>query len=110
MDRKTIFGVLLGVLFCTMLAAAPFRWPGNAQYNLMGPPTGSITCVQHDTNKLTAVARRVRFNAGGTCKLGYLDGTTYTGTFVAGEVVDGLIDQIYDTGTSIADADIQPQP
>ncbi len=107
MDRKMIFGVLLGVTLCMLMGAADdFRWAGREAYQLTGPPTGIITCVQHDTTHL-AVARRARLNAAGTCKFGYIDGTTSSDTYVAGDVVDGLINQVYDTGTSIADADIR---
>lgn len=107
MDRRTVFGMLLGVMLCMLMGAADdFRWPGREAYQLTGPATGIITCAQNDTTHL-AVARRVRFNAGGTCKLGYLDGTTSSDTYSAGDIVDGLINQVYDTGTSIADADIR---
>lgn len=107
MDRKTIFGVMLGVLLCTMMGAAANRYAGNAGYSLTGPGTGFVTCVQHDTNELATVARQIRFNAGGTCKMVGVDGTTYTGTYTAGEVRNVQIKQIFDTGTSIADADIE---
>lgn len=107
MDRKTIFGVMLGVLLCTMMGAAANRYAGNAGYALTGPGTGFVTCVQHDTNELATVARQIRFNSGGTCKMVGVDGTTYTGTYAAGETRNVQIKQIFDTGTSIADADIE---
>lgn len=66
---------------------------------------GFVTCVQHDTNKLS-VFRLVRFNAAGTCKIGAVDGSTYSGTYIAGEQLAIQGNQIFDTGTSLADADI----
>ena len=86
--------------------AADNRYPGAFGQSLEGPGTGFVACVQHDTNKLASVFRLVRFNAGGTCKIGAVDGSTYSGTYVAGEQLAIQGDQIFDTGTSIADADI----
>lgn len=86
--------------------AADNRWPNAFGQALDGPGTGFVTCVQHDTNELSAVGRLVRFNAAGTCKLGAVDGTTYSGTYAAGEQLAIQVKQVYDTGTSIADADI----
>lgn len=105
--RWIVFGLLLGVFVASAFGAAARRYAGNAGYSLTGPVTGIVTCVQHDTNELATEARTVRFNTAGTCKLGFRDGTTYSGTWAAGERYDGLIIQVFDTGTSIADADIQ---
>lgn len=99
-------GFLMLMIVSVAFSAAINPWAGTKGVYLTGPVTGIITCDQEDATELPTVARTVRFNAAGTCKLGFVDGTTYSGTWVAGEKYDGLIKQVYDTGTSIADADI----
>lgn len=105
--RWFVFGFLVAMTCAMAMGAADNRYPGAFGYSLTGPGTGFVTCVQHDTNELATVARQIRFNAGGTCKMVGVDGTTYTGTYTAGEVRNVQIKQIFDTGTSIADADIE---
>ncbi len=96
--------ILVGLL----LGAAQNNYPGPRGYELTGPATGVFDCVQHDTNPLSHVARAVRFSAAGTITFRCVDGSIGEETVEAGDVLPIQMDQIFDTGTDIPDANIHP--
>lgn len=71
-----------------------------------GVPFGVIAIVQHDTNDLAEMVRGVYCSAAGNVKLGFHNGSSATFTVVAGQILWGMIDRVYDTGTTIADASL----
>lgn len=88
-----------------MPAATAF--PPQDGKNILAPGIGVFAPVQHDTNKLTYIARAIVWKADGTIKFGCQDGSSDTLTAVAGYQLSLVqIDQIYDTGTDLTNAQI----
>lgn len=76
----------------------------------IGLPRDVVAIVQHDTNLLSETIRGIYCNAAGDVRVKYHGmggsdtGGTATHTVVAGQVLWGLIVQVLDTGTTLADA------
>ncbi len=91
-----------------MTVVATKVWSDNP-HMLIGPSRGGLACVQSDTDQQTIEFRRVTCCAAGTLKLGCADSAGSTLSFTAvvvGQVIDGVFNMVYDTGTSLANADI----
>lgn len=97
--------VALGFVLVLLMGAATDNF-ATFRPGLSDPCTSSFACVQHQTNTLTRVPRMIRFDAAGDVKLGFADGTTAEFTVLPGETLPLRPNQVYDTGTSLADADI----
>ena len=67
---------------------------------------GMVAATQHDTNTISPMPFGFRADAAGDVKFRDSLGNDVTVTVVPGEVILCLLDMIYDTGTSLADADI----
>ena len=87
--------------------AAPTAFPPQDGKNILAPGIGVFEPVQHNTNELEAVARAIIWLADGTIKFGCLDGSDGTITATAGyQLALVQINQIYDTGTDLTNAQI----
>lgn len=93
-----LVGVMLG------LGVATSNYPGRAAYGLTAPATGAFTPAQSDTVELTYVARGIKCEAAGDVKYKCIDGSDGTETVVAGERIPAQVVLIYDTGTTLTDA------
>lgn len=88
-----------------MPAATAF--PPHDGKNILAPGIGVFAPTQHDTNKLTYIARAIIWLADGTIKFGCADTSSGSITATAGYQLSLVqIDQIYDTGTDLTNAQI----
>jgi D-aminopeptidase len=77
---------------------------GSYPSGTFGVPYGVIAIVQADAADLTEMVRGIYCNAAGDVKVGYHNGSSATHTVVAGQVLWGMIDRVYDTGTTLTNA------
>lgn len=98
--------LLVAVAMGTTQATAPSDTPRSLIFD---PSPGFITCDQDDTEYQTGTFRIVTAEAAGDVKLGAVDGTSDTITVAAGQVIIGRFNRVYDTGTTLTDAQLSLQ-